>query len=385
MQTENRFGQTWDRPGWQVYLLLPALHYVTIQISFYCGKTPENEVIIWLPNAVLLTALLLFRGQGGWLMAAITFASNVIGNLPTAPPSEAVLLSIVNLIEIILTYLLMRYAGFSSRFTHMEDFAKFVIAGPVISAFVSGLLAAAVIVAYGASTSYFTLMRVWWFDDGLGLLIFAPLLMLATVPADEPVKLRFSDIVVLLLTIGLLGMMFIPRHDEIADLPLTPTLLIPSMLFLAMRFGIFWASLGVALVSLTVSRLAAIGNRPFGGVNLHETVIHTQEFILTFSVICMGAAILRSQLRSHERNLEKKVHERTLELSTSLQQLQYAQKDLVQSEKLASLGVLVAGVSHELNTPIGNAVTGVSVLQHRMEETRKNLITGKLGRSELTH
>lgn len=69
------------------------------------------------------------------------------------------------------------------------------------------------------------------------------------------------------------------------------------------------------------------------------------------------------------RRLEEKVAERTRNLATANQdlsnlllRLQSAQKQIVQSEKLAALGALVAGVSHELNTPIGNALLLASTL-----------------------
>lgn len=80
-------------------------------------------------------------------------------------------------------------------------------------------------------------------------------------------------------------------------------------------------------------------------------------------------------LRQHNLNLENTVTQRTAELTASnaelsqaLQTLQKAQRELVESEKLASLGRLVAGVAHELNTPLGNALTVVSALDDRYRQ-----------------
>ncbi|MES2951154.1 MAG: PAS domain-containing sensor histidine kinase [Pseudomonadota bacterium] len=95
--------------------------------------------------------------------------------------------------------------------------------------------------------------------------------------------------------------------------------------------------------------------------------------------------LCQSMLRSQElnENLEKRVAERTLELSNMLALLKQSQEELVESEKLASLGSLVAGVSHELNTPIGNVLMLSSTLQDRVREFNTMVSGNGLKRAEL--
>jgi two-component system, sensor histidine kinase and response regulator len=88
-------------------------------------------------------------------------------------------------------------------------------------------------------------------------------------------------------------------------------------------------------------------------------------------------------LRNSERLLEASVVERTAELSATVSRLQQTQNDLVNAEKLASLGSLVAGVSHELNTPIGNALTTASTMHDDAKELQKIVVEGGVRRSTL--
>ena len=81
-----------------------------------------------------------------------------------------------------------------------------------------------------------------------------------------------------------------------------------------------------------------------------------------------GRKTTESLVLQHRDQLERQVQQRTQELHEKFQQLQQAQDELIQSSRLSSLGKLVAGVAHELNTPIGNARTVATTL-HTLAET----------------
>jgi signal transduction histidine kinase len=95
-------------------------------------------------------------------------------------------------------------------------------------------------------------------------------------------------------------------------------------------------------------------------------------------------------LRSLNEQLESRVEQRTIDLSAAnaelrraLDSLTLAQRQLVDAEKLASLGGMVAGIAHEINTPLGISVTAASHLHEEARRLARLIAEGQLTRSAL--
>ena len=90
------------------------------------------------------------------------------------------------------------------------------------------------------------------------------------------------------------------------------------------------------------------------------------------------------QLEQANATLEQRVTARTLELEQALEQQRKMQRQLVDNEKMAALGQLVAGVAHEVNSPLGVAVTGVSHCITELTELDHRYRNGQLTESDFT-
>jgi PAS domain S-box-containing protein len=93
----------------------------------------------------------------------------------------------------------------------------------------------------------------------------------------------------------------------------------------------------------------------------------------------------KQALKELNVSLESRVAERSADLSNALETLQRTQHDLIASEKMASLGSLVAGIAHELNTPIGNSLLASTALADRVHDFQSLVTNGSLKRSALMH
>ena len=115
------------------------------------------------------------------------------------------------------------------------------------------------------------------------------------------------------------------------------------------------------------------------------SVVYTKADLdlLAFMASHVAVAIARMQADRKLRATKEQLEEQNAALNTALTQLQQAQGELVRQEKLASLGGLVAGVAHEINTPLGICVTATSHLVEELRLTREELANGEMTEDSL--
>lgn len=89
------------------------------------------------------------------------------------------------------------------------------------------------------------------------------------------------------------------------------------------------------------------------------------------------------RLQALNVQLEQLVAARTAELQNTLEDLQLTQRQLVESEKMAALGHLVAGIAHEVNTPLGVSITTQSVIADEFEHFASLVATDRLTKTDL--
>lgn len=117
---------------------------------------------------------------------------------------------------------------------------------------------------------------------------------------------------------------------------------------------------------------------------------HNLKYLIGFGYDITPLKKVEREITLFNEQLEGKVAERTRSLSDANDQLgkayddlKQAQQTLVESEKMTSLGSLVAGVAHEINTPIGISVTASSYLQERVADFKQHIEAKQLSRTYL--
>lgn len=118
--------------------------------------------------------------------------------------------------------------------------------------------------------------------------------------------------------------------------------------------------------------------------SINKTRINLQQDIIKREDAENALIDLSAELEIKVYDRTEKLVESNKQLQQSLDDLTLAKDQLVQSEKMASLGQLVAGVAHEVNTPLGICVTSISAMAETVAHLKTSLESQQLTKAQLT-
>ncbi|HEX4943517.1 MAG TPA: ATP-binding protein, partial [Usitatibacteraceae bacterium] len=135
------------------------------------------------------------------------------------------------------------------------------------------------------------------------------------------------------------------------------------------KFGFITAGGRVELLTQSISRSvqASLEDKERWRVYLFY---YAAALLLGLGYLAARVFAAQAALSEANESLEKRVAARTKELSEALVRLKESEAQLVQSEKMSSLGQMVAGVAHEINTPLAYVKNSVATVRHRLPELK---------------
>ncbi|MCG7982632.1 MAG: ATP-binding protein [Candidatus Thiodiazotropha lotti] len=144
--------------------------------------------------------------------------------------------------------------------------------------------------------------------------------------------------------------------------------------------------IGHILMWRDASTLIANFNKSFSNNILFAVAV----FVLLELILYLGMRRVTQQLESEVKfqtgqlsESNTKLAHRNTALIHSLHELKATQKQLIESEKMASLAGLVAGMAHEINTPVGTSITAASHLKDRVVKIRQHFERDEMTRTDL--
>lgn len=137
----------------------------------------------------------------------------------------------------------------------------------------------------------------------------------------------------------------------------------------------------IGILANSVERMRVTQKVSFEEINNQNAELEKRVEQRTEELIRTNEYLEESMGQLEEKQAEMILTNEALE--DALEVTRLTQKQLIESEKIASLGYLVGGIAHEINTPVGNSVTLITYLQRESEALSQKLESGQIKKKDL--
>jgi len=308
---------TSHRDGTESWLFVLAVavvgvgYYALARLSLGLAFQPDYIAALWLPNGVLLAALLVqpVRRWPVFLLVctAAEFAADVPGGISWTAAAGFV---VADWVEVLLAAgLCRRWVRLPEIFGELRPFLAFLVCAALVAPLVSAFPGAWMTGLGEAAAGYWTRWQRWATGDLLTHLIFTPFLLVWLATESRDLRQRAS--LARLLELGAVMALLIvtatvalgARTESLATLPALVYLPLPALLWLALRFGPRGLLTAGAFVTLLAVWNASQGLGPFTGLSVEQNVLNLQLFVVISLTPLSILAVAIENRRATEREL----------------------------------------------------------------------------------
>ncbi|QXE21386.1 integral membrane sensor signal transduction histidine kinase [Richelia sinica FACHB-800] len=340
---------------------LPIIHLCLVKLAISISL--DNGVAaIWPSSGIYIVGILRFGIKFLPAIAFSEFLSNtwLYGIIYKTPYVVLVvtIITIVNSLDALIIYLLnKKFIGSDNYFERSQDTFKFLAIAVGESFFTSHAAILTLCLTQNLPwDAYQISWWAWWMALPLNTLFITPPLLAWTKTHHRKRPLPSSWKLELLLMGFIIAV--INQISFIKAYPIEYTFL-PILVWSAFRFRLRETSIVTLLIAALAIWGTTKGTGSFYRQSTMESLILLQSFIGVFALtsLVLSATIRENwwaefRLKQANENLEERVEKRTLELQDALKELKLTQSQVIQNEKMSSLGQLVAGIAHEINNPV---------------------------------